>query len=185
MDGIIDTDMGMKKILEEMKKTAKMSAKVGFPDNGDESGGVRIAQYAYWNENGVTSTNNVLKKGKLWELPPRPFMAEAVDKNKALINQTGEMLLGQVAQGKIDARTAMKRHAETLLNLVKKSIRNGNWKPNSEITINGIMGKDGKPFIKGKKSTKPLINTSMMMDSAMYQILEDKSVVEEGGKKSG
>ncbi|GAB6390833.1 MAG: hypothetical protein MdMp014T_0206 [Treponematales bacterium] len=185
MPGVTDTDRGMKRILEEMQKAGRMSAKVGFPDNGDESGGVRVAQYAYWNENGVTSTNNILKKGKLWELPPRPFMARAVDNNRALISQTGERLLSQVSQGKIDARTAMQRHAEVLLLLIKKSIRDGNWKPNSDITVRGIMRKDGKPFIRGKKSTKPLINSGRMLGSVMYQILENNAVVLEGGKTPG
>jgi len=183
--GYTDTDKGMKKALEEMKKLGKMYAKVGFPDSGDEGDGVRIAQYAYWNENGVTSTNNVLKKGKVWVLPPRPFMSQAVDNNEGQIVQTGEKLVKQVADGKIDAKTAMRLNAENMVTLIKQAIKNGQFAPNSEITINGIIGKDGKVFIRGKKSTKPLINTGLMRDSVMYQIFEGESKVEEGGKKSG
>ena len=97
-----DTDRGMKKILGEIKRLGNMYAKVGFPDNGDESEGVLLAQIAYWNENGATSTNNVLKRG-IWELPPRPFMAQAVDNNTAQIKQTQEKLVKMVADGKIDA----------------------------------------------------------------------------------
>lgn len=177
--GCTDTDKGMKKILEEMGKLGKMYVKVGFPDNGDSSDeGVRIAQIAYWNENGATSTNNVLKKGKVWVLPPRPFMSQAVDNNEEQIKQTGEKLVQQVQEGKIDAKTAMRRNAENMINLIKSSIRNGQFAPNSEITINGIEG-----FIRGKKSTKPLINTGMMRNSVMYQIFEGDDKVEEGGKK--
>jgi len=183
--GYTDTDKGMKKALEEMKKLGKMYAKVGFPDNGDEGDGVRIAQYAYWNENGVTSTNNVLKKGKVWVLPPRPFMSQAVDNNEEQIIQTGARLVKQVADGKIDAKTAMRLNAENMVNLIKQAIKNGQFAPNSEITINGIIGKDGKVFIRGKKSTKPLVNTGLMRDSVMYQIFEGDAKVEEGGKKSG
>jgi hypothetical protein len=185
MAGIVDNDKGMKNILAEMKKLGTMCAKVGFPDTGDESDGVRIAQYAYWNENGVTSTNNVLKKGKVWELPPRPFMSQAVDNNEDQIKITGEKLVGQVSQGKIDAKTAMRLNAENMVNLIKGSIKNGKFKPNSDITINGIMGKDGKPFIRGKKSTKPLVDSGLMRDSVMYQIFEDGTKTEEGGKKPG
>jgi hypothetical protein len=47
------------------------------------------------------------------------------------------------------------------------------------------MGKDGKWFIRPKKSTKPLINSGTMRDAAMYQILDNGSVVAEGGKKPG
>ena len=179
-----DTDKGMNKILEEMAKLKNMYAKVGFPDNDDSSGDVRIAQYAYWNENGVTSTNNVLKKGKVWELPPRPFMSQAVDNNEEQIKQTGEKLVKMVSEGKIDARTAVRRNAENMVNLIKNSIKNGDFKENSDITINGTTpGKDGKQFIRGKRSTKPLIDSGLMRDSVMYQIIEGEAIVEEGGKK--
>jgi hypothetical protein len=47
------------------------------------------------------------------------------------------------------------------------------------------MRKDGKPFIRGKKSTKPLINSGRMLGSVMYQILENNAVVLEGGKTPG
>jgi len=181
-----DIDKGMKKILAEIKKLGGMYAKVGFPDNGDENDGVRIAQYAYWNENGATSTNNVLKKGKVWELPPRPFMSQAVDNNIAEINQKGEMLVKMVADGKIDAITANRLNAENLINLIKSSIKNGQWKENSDITIKGTApGKDGKQFIRGKKSSKPLIGSGLMQDSVMYQLFDGNTKVEEGGKKTG
>jgi hypothetical protein len=183
--GIEDNDKGMKKIREELSKLGKMSAKVGFPDNGDESNGVRIAQYAYWNENGATSTHNVLKKGGVWELPSRPFMSEAVDNNEAKIKQTGEMLVKKVADGQMDAITAMRRNAENMLNLIKLSIKNGRFTKNSDITIDGIMGKDGKWFIRPKKSKKPLVNSGMMRDSVMFQIFDNGAKIEEGGKKPG
>jgi hypothetical protein len=184
-ESIIDNDQGMKKIREEMARLGKMTAKVGFPDNGDENDGVRIAQYAYWNNNGVTSTKNVLKKGKLWELPPRPFMDQAVDTNKSQLEQAGTSTVKQVADGKISATTAIRRYAEVMIGFIKEAIKNGNFTRNSDITINGIMGKDGTWFIRPKKSTKPLINSGVMRDSVMYHILEDGSVVAKGGKKPG
>jgi hypothetical protein len=185
--GFTDTDKGMEKALAELAKLGNMYAKVGFPDNDDSnSDGVRIAQYAYWNENGVTSNKNVLKKGKLWVLPPRPFMSQAVDNNEEQIVQTGEKLVKQVTEGKIDARTAMRRNAENMVSLIKMTIKNGDFKENADITINGTApGKDGKQFIRGKKSSKPLIDSGIMRDSVMYQIFENEAKVEEGGKKTG
>jgi hypothetical protein len=161
--------------------------KVGWPDNGDStSDGVLLAQIASWMENGVTSTNNVLKKGKLWELPPRPFMSQTVDNNEEMIVDKSAKLVKQVTDGKIDARTAMRKQAEMMVSLVKYTIRNGDFKENADLTINGTApGKEGKQFIKGKKSTKPLVNTSMLRDNIMYQILENNAIVEEGGKKPG
>ncbi|MDR0473435.1 MAG: hypothetical protein LBH43_07175 [Treponema sp.] len=184
--GFTDTDKGMKKALEEMKKLGKMWAKVGWPDNGDSnSDGVRLAQIAAINENGATSTNNVLKKGKVWVLPPRPFLSQAIDNNEEQEKITEEKLVKQMFDGKIDAKTVMRLLCENRINNIKNSIKNGNFAPNSEITINGIIGKDGKVFIRGKKSTKPLVNTGMMRDALCYQIFEGNAMVEEGGKKPG
>jgi hypothetical protein len=189
-ESIIDNDQGMKKILEEMKKLGKLTAKAGFPEGSgtvkrEDGKEVDIADYASWNENGVLSSDNILKNGKLWRIPPRPFMAQAVDNNKSRLEQAGTAVVRQVANGKIDARAAVRRYAEGMIGLIKESIKNGGFKENSDITINGIMGKDGKWFIRPKKSTKPLVNSGMMRDSVMYQILEDGSVVAEGGKKPG
>jgi hypothetical protein len=183
--GMIDSDQGMKKIREELARLGKIYAKVGFPDNGDENNGVRIAQYAEWNENGVTSTKNAPNNGKLWKLPPRPFMAQAFDNNKAKLEQAGAAIVRKVADGKIDASAAARQYAEAMIGFIKDAIKNGSFKENSDITINGIMGKDGKWFIRPKKRSKPLINSGAMRDAVMYQIVEDGSVTAEGGKKPG
>ena len=183
--GYTDTDKGMKKALEELKRLGNMWAKVGWPDNGDtDSNGVRLAAIASINEYGATSTNNVLKKGKLWVLPPRPFVSQAIDNNEGQEKITEEKAVKKMLEGKIDAITVMRLLCENRINNIKNSIKNGGFAPNSEITINGIIGKDGKVFIRGKKSTKPLVNTGMMTQALMYQIFEGDALVEEGGKKS-
>ena len=179
--GFTDTDKGMKKILEEMKKLGQMHAKVGFPDNGDNAYGVRIAQYAFWNENGVrVKEGKTLRQTGEWAIPPRPFFSQAYDNNQSQIKEAGEKLVKQVANGKIDAKTAMRQIAEGMVTLIQESIKKGNWEENSEITIYGIEG-----FIRGKESKTPLVNTGMMKGSVMYQIFEDDTKVEEGGKKPG
>ena len=167
-----------------MKKLGKMYAKVGFPDNGDSADGVRIAQYAYWNENGVLASKRGVAPTKhgdgIWVTPQRPFMSQAVDNNSEQITQTGKKIVKQVSEGKIDAKTAMRLNAENMVNLIKTSIKTGRFAPNSDITIKGIKG-----FIKGKETSKPLINTGMMRNSVMYQIFEGDNRIEQGGKKPG
>jgi hypothetical protein len=180
-----DKDLGMKKILAEMKKLGSMTAKVGFPDNGDEKNGVKIAQYAFWNENGVAYGKGIIKNKSPWFIPPRPFMAQAADNNQDKIIKAAQKLVADVADGKIDAQTAMLRQAENMVSLIKKTIRDGNFKANSEITLHGIKNKSGKVWIKGKKSTKPLINNGTMRGAVAYQTFEDGSKTAEGkGKKS-
>jgi hypothetical protein len=185
--GYRDTDKGMKKALAEWAKLRNMDAKVGWPDNGDStSDGVLLAQIASWMENGATSTNNVLKKGKVWVLPPRPFLSRAIDNTEEQEMSTLKKCIIQMLDGKIDAKTVMRLMCENRIVNIKKEIKTGEFAPNSDITIHGTApGKDGKQFIKGKKSTKPLVNTGLLRDNIMYQIFENNAIVEEGGKKPG
>jgi hypothetical protein len=157
--GFKDTDKGMKKALEEMKKLSEMHIEVGFPKGSgtvkNEKGKeVDIAQIAYWNEYGATSTENVLKKGKLWELPPRPFMQQAADNNESQIMQTGEKLVKNLASGKIDAETVIQKWAIYWVSLVKESIAKGIFDKNSPITIYGTEGKKERVEVVSKKGRK-------------------------------
>jgi len=196
-----DIDKGMKKILEEMKKLGETYVKVGFPEgSGTVNVGkkeVDIAQIAYWNENGVTSTNNVLKKGKVWVLPPRPFMSQAVESNKSRIDQLGETLVRKVADGKIDAEAAAQTLASFGVGIVRKSIADGNFAANSLITIYGteIMSKErievtsrnGKKykktivhrFIEGKgEGKKPLTDEGTMKKAVNAVIVRNGKVID-------
>jgi hypothetical protein len=54
---------------------------------------------------------------------------------------------------------------------IVKSIKSGEWAPNSPITIHGTEpNKDGKQFIQGKGFDRPLIDTGNLFQSASYQI---------------
>ena len=56
---------------------------------------------------------------------------------------------------------------------MKNTIMTGNFKPNSDITINGgwIRTSSGKPFyVKGKGSSRPLVDEGIMMGSIRYEV---------------
>ena len=118
---------------------------------------VHVAQVAYWQENGfiVPTTNKIMtSKGKLLiipphEVPPRPFMSNAVKKygNKA-INE----VVRSIANG-MSEKQAMLRGAELLKDGIKQEITDIDTPPNSEATIE----------IKG--SSNPLINTGRLRRS--------------------
>lgn len=193
-DSIIDNDLGMKKALEELKKLGRLYAKVGFPEGsgtvkGEEGKEVDIATYATWNENGVTSSKSMLKKGKLWRIPPRPFLSQAIENNSGKTKELTHKLTGLVAGGKIDASAAIQRLAVYAIDIIRKSIASGNFKENSMITIHGLgidgsarakggrwlrSKKTGKEIIKGKgEGKKPLTDSGTMKKSVNAVILEN------------
>jgi hypothetical protein len=178
--GGTDTDMGLENIFKELDQFRNMCIKVGVTEDVGgkvaEEGGPTVAQYASWNELGVKS-----KSGKkIWRIPPRPFVRGFADGKRELIAKTMEKLGGLVTGGKLDADTAIRMLGEFGMNGVKSYIKHGTFTPNSDITINGlrkkdgsyVLGKDGKPLIKGKKSSKPLIDTKNLVNSIRFQVIE-------------
>jgi hypothetical protein len=173
--GMIDKDLGLANIFKEMEKLKSMSAKVGLPEGSGEHDGVDIATYAAWNELGVMK-----KDGGGWAIPPRPFMRTAADAKREQIGQLMAHEVGKVADGKQTAKEAIDVAAEGLIGLIKQTIQQGPWEKNSEITIHGtnpkIPGKRRKStyqFIKGKGSSKPLIDTGTMKNSIQAVILKN------------
>jgi hypothetical protein len=194
-NGNTDTDMGFKDILKEIDKFKDMRVKVGLPDDGEEHEGVRIAQYAYWNEVGVMDKDN-----SDWYIPPRPFIRTTVDTKLDKIQQAIDSHYGLIVKGKTEAKAAASAVGDAVVSLIKETIRNGPWKENSPITIHGsdavVVGKETKvskktgksytktikkKFIKGKKSTKPLIDTGTMKNSIQY-VVEQNGVEVARGK---
>jgi hypothetical protein len=193
--GFTDTDKGMKKALEEMKKLSRMYIASGFPEGsgttkiktGKKNKEVTIAQIASWNENGTYN------KDGSQHIPARPFMSQAVDNNEARIIKTGEKIVKKIINGKIDANTAIRQCAENMNALIKETIRNGDFAPNSEVTIHGLgvsggarkkgekwlrSKKSKKEIIKGKKSSHPLIHTGLMRNSVQSVIVDNNAVIE-------
>jgi len=184
-EGFIDNDKDMKKILAEMKKLSTMHIESGFPEGSgttkQDGEDVFIAQIASWNENGTYN------KDGSQHIPARPFLSQAVDNNVEQIMLTGKKLVGLVEDGKIDAKNALLRLAENMNLLIVDSIKNGDFVPNSDVTINGLGAsggarqkgerwlrtKAGRILIKGKKSRTPLIDTGLMKSSVQSVIVEN------------
>jgi hypothetical protein len=192
--GTTDTDMGLKNILKEMEKLKEMTVKVGIPEDA-KAGGLHIAQYAAWNELGVKNKDNTG-----WYIPPRPFIRNTADGKRGKIQEAIDKNLGRVQNGKAVAKTALGRLGEAVVGLIKGTISEGPWTPNSKVTIHGtaavvvdketkVSKKTGKTytktikkqFIKGKKSSKPLIDTGTMRRSIQY-VTEKNGVEIDRGK---
>ena len=170
---IEDKDFGLEKIFEEMGKLKSMCVKVGVTEDvgleKPEGSDATLAQIASWNELGVMN-----KDESDWFIPPRPFVRGWADGKRELIAKTQEMIAKKVSGGKWSAHDAINRLGEFGQSGIKSYIRNGSFEPNSDITINGTppSKKTGKKFIKGKKSSKPLIDTGTLRNSIRYQVIE-------------
>jgi hypothetical protein len=170
--GYVDKDLGLKNILKEVQKLKSMCVKVGVTEDvGAQTidGGATLAQIASWNELGVMNKDNTG-----WFIPPRPFVRGFADGKREQIAKTMEKLGGLVTGGKLDAHTAIRQLGEFGMGGVKSYIKNGTFAPNSDITIHGTKpGKNGKKFIKGKGSSKPLIDTKNLVNNGIrFQIIE-------------
>jgi hypothetical protein len=147
-----DTDKGLLDIRKELQKLGDYSVKAGITEGAGDKDGVSIAEYAAYNEYGVPG------KKKLWDIPPRPFIRGWVENHGSDIAATTERLYGQVADGKLDAETAVKRLGQFARDGIKRFIMSGNFMPNSEITV------------MRKESSRPLIDTSTMRKSVQYEV---------------
>lgn len=147
-----DNDMGLKRILSELKKFENYVVKAGILSGSGEVDGVSIVEYATWNENGVAG-----KKGN-WKIPPRPFIKGWADSNKAQIKFTIERLYSQVADGQITASTALDKLGVFAKSGIQSYIRRGNFVPNAPSTI------------KQKGSSQPLIDTGALRNAVNYEV---------------
>jgi hypothetical protein len=169
--GTTDTDMGLADIFKEIEKLKSMCVKVGIPEEtGSQKGegGVTVAQYASWNELGVMN-----KDESGWFIPPRPFVRGWADAKREQISKTIDKLTSRVVDGKLKAEDAIRLLGEFGKSGIKSYVKNGSFTPNSDVTINGSKpDKSGKKFIKGKGSSKPLIDTRRMVNAIEYQIIQ-------------
>ncbi|MDR2484262.1 MAG: hypothetical protein LBD55_02570 [Treponema sp.] len=155
--GSRDTDKGLAEIRLQIEAFSHLGIKAGIVEGSGSQDGVAIAQYAAWNEYGVPG------KKKLWAIPPRPFIRGWVENNSEQIKATQERLFKRVSAGKMDAETAIKRLGEFARSGIKRYIREGNFTPNADTTI------------ERKGSSQPLIDTGAMRNSVSYEIVRGGS----------
>ena len=127
-----------------------------------------IALIAKWNEFGT------------YNIPPRPFMRTAQAKaNRRVANAVKQLLQDGTTMEEVCKTAARLLKAE-----LKESIARGNWQANAPITVNGGWmrnKKSGKMFyVKGKKSTRPLIDTGNMLQSIHTGIIKNGKDIKTG-----
>ena len=99
-------------IIKNCKELEKKKVNVGVVKGTDAKvDGVPVIDYAAMNHQGVA------KKGGGWKIPPRPFLTDYFGNKKEEIEKTEAGLVTRVANGEIDADTA--------LNLLGRYLRSG------------------------------------------------------------
>ena len=166
----IDDD-AIQDLLNKMKKelhTQYQGARAGWfkGDKGkkpDTENGTPpdVSDIALWNEFGT------------YNIPARPFIRTSqYNVNKRASNAVQAML-----QDGTDMESICKRIAQMLGGELKASITRGNWQANADITVHGGWmhnKKSGKLFyVKGKQSTRPLVDTHNMVQSIHTGIIKN------------
>lgn len=171
MDMKIDLE-SIKKMLQGMQKEftdGPKGAKAGYlsGDKGKiakaDTNPPDVADIALWQEFGT------------YNIPPRPFIREAQIK----ANTRCERVVKALLDDGTDMETVTKQIAQLLSEEMKRSIRHGNWAPNAPITVVGGWMRNAKSgkmfFVKGKKSTQPLIDTGNMVQSIHTAIITNNN----------
>jgi hypothetical protein len=160
----------------DLKLLSDAFVKVGFPE-GAKPGKPKnilvdakpyedmseVARIATWNEFGVAKTQIETMRGIMtgrsasnWKLPPRNFFRSAVDGSNEQLKNVKERLYQQFLLGRLTAVQVLDSLGLWMQAKIRNSIIHGNWTPNAPSTI------------KQKGSSKPLIDSSQMLNSVTW-----------------
>lgn len=153
-----------KDFFKQIELLKKLQVRVGFQQGtaSGEDSGADIVDIAAWNELGTENA------------PARPFLRQSVENNAAQIEAMCRAQLAKIVNGQATAEEALKAIGVMQKALIQNEIKNGGFEPNAPITIEGgWMHRNGKSFfIKGKKSSQPLIDTGRLRQSVNFVITE-------------
>lgn len=143
-----DKDLGMKRIMQEIRKAHNLEVAVGILSGSRNGEGASIAEYGAYNEFGTK------------DIPSRPFMAISFDEYKIQIDKDIARQTQLLATGNVTARQALTVIGEKHASRIKTTIKNRDFLP-----------KLAESTIKAKKgSTKTLIDTGALRNSIQISI---------------
>lgn len=169
-----ETDVGLREINGIIKKLKNQEILVGIPQDKtgrkvsqENSQGISNAELLYIHTNG-SPVNNI---------PARPVIEPAIEDSKEeiglLIKEAAEQALSRNLEGAMAKLDKAGMQGENAAKAWFTNPKN-HWAPNSQVTIEGSASdKNGKKFIKGKKSSTPLIDTGQMR-KAITHVMHEK-----------
>lgn len=144
-------DLGKAKIERELKAAKKLVALVGIPSDAkrhEDNPNIGLAQIAYIMEKG-SAVNNI---------PARPFMHQTRERNEKRVLGLSKKLLKNLSNGSTTAIDAIKKFGVTYEGAMKRIFIEGSFAPNALSTI------------RKKKSSRPLIDTSLLRQSIKFKV---------------
>lgn len=144
-------DLGKAKIERELKAAKKLVALVGIPSDAkrhEDNPYIGLAQIAYIMEKG-SAVNNI---------PARPFMHQTRERNEKRVLGLSKKLLKNLSNGSTTAMDAVKKLGVTYEGAMKRIFIKGSFAPNALSTI------------RKKKSSRPLIDTSLLRQSIKSKV---------------
>lgn len=154
------------KNLQQFKDSVVKAGVLAKDGSQQHSEGMTVFQIGMIHEFGVPEKN----------IPRRSFIRVPIENNIKEITKLIEHNHKLVSENAMSAKTALDLIGTKAFDTIKESFRKNDWKPNAPITIKGgWMTKNGKRFfVKGKKSSKPLIDKGQLIGSISY-IVEKES----------
>lgn len=159
-------DLGKAKIERELKAAKKLVALVGIPSDSRQHADSNI---------GLAAIGYILEKGSVVNhLEARPWMKQTRERNEKRMMGLSKKLLKALSNGSTTAIDAIKKLGVAYELAMKEIFTKGSFEGNAQITIDGGWMRNhvsGKPFyVKGKKSTHPLIDTSLLRQSIKLKV---------------
>ena len=148
------------KNLQQFKDSVVKAGILAKDGSENHSDGITVFQIGMIHEFGVPEKN----------IPRRSFIRVPIENNIKEITKLIENNHRLVSENAMSAKVALDRIGIKAQNTIKESFRNNDWKPNAPITVKGgWMSKNGKKFfVKGKGSSRPLIDKGQLIGSISY-----------------
>lgn len=152
---IIDRDLGLNKILSELKKVQGSYVSVGILEDAPPpaKGQMSMAKLGTIHEYGLMSLN----------IPARPFMRQTFERINAKISELIKNQLDLVIKGSSNVKRSLGLVGEYVRSEIRRQFVVGDFEPNKPSTIKAKT-------VGGKKGTTPLIDTGRLRASINYKV---------------
>lgn len=140
-------DLGLTEELAAAQKLANAQIKIGIQadEKGEYENGASVIDVAIWNEFG---TKNI---------PSRPFIRQCFSDNQAAIEKKLRFYALKVLEGE-EPKIALSQLGQWYEGKQKQCLLKFPWEPNAASTA------------KAKGSSKPLVDTSQLVNSIRYEV---------------
>lgn len=140
-------DLGLAEELAAAQKLANAQVKIGIQadEKGEYGNGASVLDVAAWNEFGTD------------KIPSRPFIRQCFSDNLPALEKGLRIVAVKVLNGE-DPKIALSQLGQWYQDKQKECLLHFPWKPNAAATV------------KAKGSTKPLVDTSQLVNSIRYEV---------------